>query len=133
MYLALIKCLITPPRFLSLTLTDTEPASLLLERSLLHHFATSSGESVLLRNEEDVQIPLILDLAALPMESTGIVCGVAGRLVGGTRTGMLGEPAGPVEMSYLSTAKAGAVMVAQEELGRALEALRGAEENGVPD
>lgn len=57
------------------------------------------------------------------MESTGIVCGVAGRLVGGT-TGQLEDP---VEMSYLSTARAGTVMVAEEELERALGALRGAE------
>jgi len=61
------------------------------------------------------------------MESTGIVCGVAGRLVGET-TGQLEEP---VEMSYLSTARAGTVMVAEEELERALDALRGASANGI--
>jgi len=33
-----------------------------------------------------------------------------------------------VEMSYLSTARAGTVMVAEEELERALGALRGWEE-----
>lgn len=135
LYLGLVKCLITPPRFLSLTLTDTEPASLLLERSLLGHFQIGNGnDSVLLGSKEDILVPIILDLTTLPLESTGIVCGVAGRLVGGTRQRMLGDPEGPVEMSYLSTAKAGAVMVAEEELDRALEALEGAgAENGSPD
>lgn len=44
---------------------------------------------------------------------------------------MVGETTGqledPVEMSYLSTARAGTVMVAEQELDRALDALRGAE------
>ncbi|KAF1967429.1 hypothetical protein BU23DRAFT_573175 [Bimuria novae-zelandiae CBS 107.79] len=121
LHLGLVKCLITPPhpRFLSLTLTDTEPASLLLDHTLLPHFT----HDILLGSKEDYLVPITLDLRELPMESTGIVCGVAGRLVGGT-TGPLGNP---VEMSYLSTARAGTVMVAEHELERALEALRGAE------
>ncbi|KAF2095846.1 hypothetical protein NA57DRAFT_43493 [Rhizodiscina lignyota] len=136
MYLGLVKCLITPPRFLSLTLTDTEPASLLLERSLLHHFAcptpSNPSDSVLLGSKDDILVPIILDLSTMPLESTGIVCGVAGRLVGGTKQQMLGEPENSVEMSYLSTAKAGAVMVAEWELQRAMDALKGMSENGMP-
>ena len=41
-----------------------------------------------------------------------------------------GQVESPVEMSYLSTARAGTVMVVEEELDRALVALRGAE-NGI--
>lgn len=124
LHLGLVKCLISPPhpKFLSLTLTDTEPASLLLDQSLLPNFAPD----ILLGSKDDFLIPITLDLRELPMESTGIICGVAGRLVGGT-TGQLESP---VEMSYLSTARAGTVMVAEDELKRALGALRGAE-NGV--
>jgi hypothetical protein len=125
LHIGLVKCLITPPypRFLSLTLTDTEPASLLLDHALLPNFA---APDVLLGSKDDFLIPITLDLRELPLESTGIVCGVAGRLVGGT-AGLLESP---VEMSYLSTARAGTVMVAEDELARALAALRGAE-NGV--
>ncbi|KAJ4293556.1 hypothetical protein N0V90_008839 [Kalmusia sp. IMI 367209] len=124
LHLGLVKCLISPPypKFLSLTLTDSEPASLLLDHTLLPNFA----QDILLGSKDDFLIPITLDLRDLPMESTGIICGVAGRLVGGT-TGQLGSP---VEMSYLSTARAGTVMVAEDELKRALGALRGAE-NGV--
>ncbi|KAF2465200.1 uncharacterized protein BDR25DRAFT_240241 [Lindgomyces ingoldianus] len=124
LHLGLVKCLITHPypRFLSLTLTDTEPASLLLDRTLLPNFT----QDILLGSKDDYLIPITLDLRELPMESTGIVCGVAGRLVGGTA----GQLESPVEMSYLSTARAGTVMVGEEELRRALGALRGAE-NGV--
>jgi hypothetical protein len=124
LHLGLVKCLIAPPypRFLSLTLTDTEAASLLLDHTLLPNFT----QDVLLGSKDEYLTPITLDLRDLPMESTGIVCGVAGRLVGATT----GQVESPVEMSYLSTARAGTVMVAEEELDRALGALRGAE-NGV--
>ena len=124
LHLGLVKCLIAKPypRFLSLTLTDTEPASLLLDHVLLPNFT----QDILLGSKDDFLLPITLDLRDLPMESTGIVCGVAGRLVGGTSGGL----ESPVEMSYLSTARAGTVMVGEGELKRALGALRGAE-NGV--
>ena len=124
LHLGLVKCLISHPcpKFLSLTLTDTESASLLLDHTLLPNFA----QDTLLGSKGDYLTPITLDLRDLPVESTGIVCGVAGRLVGGT-SGRLEDP---VEMSYLSTARAGTVMVAEEELDRALGALRGAE-NGL--
>jgi hypothetical protein len=124
LHLGLIKCLIAPPypRFLSLTLTDAEPAALLFDDTLLPNFT----QDVLLGSKDEYLIPIALDLRDLPMESTGIVCGVAGRLVGATS----GHLEDPVSMSYLSTARAGSVMVAEEELERALGALRGAQ-NGV--
>lgn len=128
LHLGLVKCLISAPRpnFLSLTLTDAEPASVLLEKRLLPNFAPD----VLLGSKEDVLVPITLDLRELPLESTGIVCGVAGRLVGGTRGmgGFEGEGSDAVEMSYLSTARAGTVMVGEEELERAMQALKGADE-----
>ncbi|KAF2753918.1 hypothetical protein EJ05DRAFT_504515 [Pseudovirgaria hyperparasitica] len=127
LHLGLVKCFITLPHppFLSLTLTDTEPASVLLEQSLVSNF--TSRDNVLLGTQSDCLIPITLDLRDLPLEATGIVCGVAGRLVGGTAHGSLQSP---VEMSYLSTARAGTVMVSEDELDRALEALKGGE-NGV--
>ncbi|KIW07313.1 uncharacterized protein PV09_02163 [Verruconis gallopava] len=129
--LGLVQCLAVGPKFLSLTLTDTEPPSLLLEQRMLPFFEQTSGigsQSVLLGSKEDILIPIILDLRTLPLESTGIVCGVAGRLVGGTKLGLDNA----VEMSYLSTAKSGTVTVAEAELERALSALRNdCSENGV--
>jgi hypothetical protein len=126
LHLGLVKCLITQPypKFLSLTLTDTESAALLLDHTLLAHFA----QDTLLGSRDEILTPITLDLRDLPMGSTGIVCGVAGRLVGGT-TAQLEDA---VEMSYLSTARAGTVMVYEEELKRALGALRGVE-NGAVD
>jgi len=118
LYLGLVRCLIRQPKFLSLTITETEPPSLFLEKGLVDCFPQTD---VLLGNMSDILVPIILDLRQLPLDSTGIVCGVAGKLAGGNMGQFNMLP--PVEMSYLSTAMAGFVMVADDELEQALQAL----------
>ncbi|KAI9731887.1 MAG: hypothetical protein M1834_004338 [Cirrosporium novae-zelandiae] len=115
----LIRFLGHQPRFMNLTLTRDDPASILLPVEAVPLF----GDEVLSGNKEEVLCPITLDLRALPLEVTGIVCGVAGRLAGrlAIGNGQLGE--GSVEMSYLSTARAGTVIVGEEELERAMGAL----------
>lgn len=89
--------IVDEPRFLSLTLAAADPAaSLLLEQRLLPRFFPSSfsndddgsGEEdetgLLLGAKEDVLVPITLDLRNLPLEATGIVCGVASRLADAT-------------------------------------------------
>ncbi|KAJ5836955.1 hypothetical protein N7447_002981 [Penicillium robsamsonii] len=190
--------LVDEPRFLSLTLAALDPAaSLLIEKRLLPRFArrsTSStgtptyedGSGLLLGSKEDHLIPITLDLRDLPLEASGIVCGVAGRLadaatsshhtfsadssVGsgassiagsvpklfdsfGTRLAALSidkthptstsapshglhplptsthhlqpdvDVADAVEISFLSTARAGTIIVGEDELRRAIDAL----------
>jgi hypothetical protein len=141
----------TPPatpdfstRFLSLTLTDTEPISVLLEHRLLPRLGRSLLGS---RGDEDVLVPITLDLRELPLEASGIVCGVAGRLAQATRMQGLGQGSpvegpgrnersnggggssrtdpdeGGTEISFLSTARAGTVIVKESELDRAMRAL----------
>jgi hypothetical protein len=135
----LLKCLTAsePPRFLSLTLTASDSASLTLEKRLLSQFP-AGGEDVLLGKDGPEQVPITLDLRELPLESTGIVCGVASRLVDGMRgrfggggSGSNGASAGGgFEMSYLSTARAGHVVVFEDELEDAIEILQGLGEGG---
>ncbi|CAI7591261.1 unnamed protein product [Penicillium viridicatum] len=184
--------LVDEPRFLSLTLAALDPAaSLLLEKRLLPRFARQSvssggtrlyedGSGLLLGSKEDHLVPITLDLRDLPLEASGIVCGVAGRLataataplsshagsinsgvssvVGsvpglfdsfGTRFaalsieksssapahGLLPLPhsthhlqpdvdvVDAVEISFLSTARAGTIIVGEDELRRAIRAL----------
>ncbi|KAL7270633.1 hypothetical protein RUND412_006651 [Rhizina undulata] len=119
LFLGLVKCFISQPQFMSVTLTNAEPASLILQKEMLHNFGPGDA---LLGSKNDVLIPIVLDLRGLPVASTGIVCGVAGRLIGKGNRGILDGPE-PVEMSYLSTARAGTVMVAEEDIDRAIEAL----------
>jgi hypothetical protein len=118
--LGLTKCLIHQPRFLSLTLTEGEPASLLLEKQLIPNFG--SQNALLGSSKEDCLIPITLDLETLPLEATGIVCGVAGKLVRGS-SGKSTNDDITIDMSYLSTARAGAVIVEEKDLQRAREAL----------
>ncbi|KAK5119900.1 hypothetical protein LTR85_007226 [Meristemomyces frigidus] len=127
--LGLVKCLTSrpPPRFFSLTLTNTESASVTLDKSLLHLFH-HDGEDLLLGKDGPEQVPITLDLSNLPPESTGIVCGVASKLIEGMQ-GRIGREM--FNMSYLSTAKAGHVIVYEDELDDAIEALHGAQQNGV--
>lgn len=88
---------------------------------------------------EEAVMPIMLDLRDLPDESTGIVCGVAGRLIErmkgfGGMTGMdSGGVGGGFSMSYLSTAKAGHVIVLEDEVEDALEALREFADGGAVD
>lgn len=79
------------PRFLSLTLASLDQAaSLLLEKRLLPRFARhgddDGGSGLLLGSKEDILIPITLDLRDLPLEASGIVCGVAGRLAEASRS-----------------------------------------------
>jgi hypothetical protein len=162
--------LLDKPRFLSLTVTATDPsASILLEKRLLPRFCEDAGESILLGSSDDILIPMILDLRNLPVEATGIVCGVAGKMASASPSTVLysngdGEhynrhvngingsldilfdslegqgdlhrrpPSSttpelrlpclePVEISFLSTARAGTVIVSQKDIDRAMASL----------
>lgn len=125
--LGLTKCLAQtpPPKFFSVTLTDSESASLTLEKKLTSMFF-NDGEDLLLGKDGSEQVAITLDLKDLPQESTGIVCGVASRLSDGMR-GRIGEV---FNMSYLSTAKAGHVIVYLDELEDVMSAFTGTEQNG---
>jgi hypothetical protein len=117
LYVGLVSALVQQPRFLSLTLAQDDAPSLLVDKSLLCLF----GNSLAGDTEGDL-VPFFLDLGDLPLESTGIVCGVAGKLVDEMR---FSDPdaSHTSELSYLSTARAGAVILGSEGSARALEAL----------
>lgn len=111
-YTSLIAALVSQPRFLSVTLTEEDEPSLLLDRDLLDSF----GDSLIGPTEADLT-PIFLDLVDLPFEATGIVAGVAGKLA---ENMMMEQNA---ELSYLSTAKTGAVILSSELVDKALETL----------
>ncbi|PTB42321.1 uncharacterized protein TrAFT101_008590 [Trichoderma asperellum] len=112
LYTCIVSALVSQPRFLSLTLAQDDPPSLLLDKTLLPIFDES-----LVGDTEGVLIPIFLDLRKLPAKSTGIVCGVAGRLAKGT------DVSESSELSYLSTARAGTVILSREQSIRAMEIL----------
>ncbi|KAL2136932.1 hypothetical protein VTI74DRAFT_93 [Chaetomium olivicolor] len=120
LYTAVIAALVSQPRFLSLTLAHEDPPSLLLDKDLLPLF----GDAVVGPTEDEAGlVPIFLDLADLPFEATGIVSGVAGRLVREMRKREVAGERSGVELSYLSTARAGAVILEREMVGRAVGVL----------
>jgi hypothetical protein len=125
LYLGLISALIQQPKFLSLTLAQDDAPSLLLDKNLLWLF----GNSIAGDTEGDL-VPIFLDLVDLPLESTGIVCGVAGKLVDEMRVTDPNAEHG-AELSYLSTARAGAVILSSEGSVMALDALQPLLEKGA--
>ncbi|KAK4143715.1 ACT domain-containing protein [Dichotomopilus funicola] len=125
LYTSTITALVSQPRFLSLTLAPDDPPSLLLDRALVPLFGDALVGPV--DDDEAALVPIFLDLADLPFEATGIVSGVAGRLVRqmggpGSRAGR--GPGEEAELSYLSTARAGAVMLGRDLVEGALGVLR---------
>lgn len=113
--------------FLSITITAKEPISIFLETKLLDRLGSS-----LLGNKdpgpEDILIPITFDLEALPVEATGIVCGVAGCLATGNTgidkdLGTLPNADGVLDITFLSTALAGTVLLKEADLDRAMLAL----------
>ncbi|KAI1433368.1 ACT domain-containing protein [Xylaria sp. CBS 124048] len=116
LYTSLIAVLAVQPKFLSITLAQEDAPSLLLDKSLLGVF----GDALVGDTEGDL-VPIFLDLACLPLEATGIVSGVAGKLVDEMRMIETGVSA---ELSYLSTARAGAVILSHEQSMKALEVLQ---------
>ncbi|TPX10439.1 uncharacterized protein E0L32_008658 [Thyridium curvatum] len=113
LFACLVAALASQPAFLSVTLSAEDPPSLLLDRALLPLF----GDAVVGDTETDL-VPIFLDLGGLPPETTGIVSGVAGRLVREM------EAADTVELLYLSTARAGTVILSQDRVEAAVGVLR---------
>jgi hypothetical protein len=113
LYTCIISALVSQPRFMSVTLAQDDPPSLLLDKNLLDIFGDS-----LVGDTDAYLIPIFLDLKSLPLEATGIVCGVAGILVQDPQI------AASSELSYLSTAQAGAVILSEEQAVRAMGILK---------
>ncbi|KAG6033159.1 hypothetical protein E4U41_006974 [Claviceps citrina] len=111
-YTALVSVLLSRPRFLSVTLAHDDPPSVLLDKTLLPMF----GDSII-GDADSILIPIFLDLVSLPSQVTGVVCGVSGRLVRDMKMTMTSE------LSYVSTARSGVVILPEERSRRALEIL----------
>ena len=126
LYTSLISTLASQPRFLSVTFAQEDPPSLLLDKALLRTF----GDALVGDTDGDL-VPVFLDLADLPLGATGIVSGVAGRLLDHPDMARAEHPneddadlALAGELSYLSTARAGVVILPKEQAVKALEVLR---------
>lgn len=109
---AILKILINPPKYFSLTVQNGSEVSFLINSETSKVFAPNT----LLGSPTDYVIPICFDLRTLPEDATGIVSGVASRLLDN-------EGGHEIHMSYLSTAKSSVVLVSEEDLQAATTAL----------
>lgn len=107
LYLSIVNVLTLPtaPRFFSLTITQDDSPSLLLDKALLHYF----GKSIR-GDREGTLVPIFVDLAKFPTEITGIICGLGGMIDSAAKRH--GNECNG--LSYLSTARAGCVLISAE-------------------
>ncbi|KAG5973167.1 hypothetical protein E4U55_000652 [Claviceps digitariae] len=111
-YAAVVSALLSQPRFLSVTVARDEEPSLLIDKRLLYMFTNS-----VVGDMDTMLVPIFLDLASLSSAVTGIVCVVSGRLVQELKM------TASSELSYLSTARAGVVILPKQQAIRALAIL----------
>lgn len=113
LYTRVLSAFASKPRFFSLTLAQEDPPSLLMDKKLLELF----GDSLI--GDKDAKLtPIFLDLVSLPAEATGVVCGVAGMLIQELRL------KDSLDLAYLSTACAGAVILPKSQSKKALKVLK---------
>lgn len=100
------------PEYFAVTRTSLNEVSLLLPKSSKKRAKLGFPSKCIIGSTQDAIIPITIDLNALPLDSTGIVAGLASRLLRGSKT----RSQFPLEMSYLSMARSGIVMVPQEDI-----------------
>ncbi|CAK7895052.1 hypothetical protein CAAN1_05S01332 [[Candida] anglica] len=100
------------PQYFAVTRTSLNEVSLLLPKSSKTRAKMGFPSKYIIGSTQDSIIPVTIDLNALPLDSTGIVAGLASRLLSGNkRVSSL-----PLEMSYLSMAKSGIIMIPKENI-----------------
>ncbi len=100
------------PDYFAITRTSLNEVSLLLPKSASVRARLGFPSRSIIGLTQDLIIPIIIDLEALPLDSTGIVAGLASKLLSGSQR----KAHSPLEMSYLSMAKSGIVMVPLEDV-----------------
>lgn len=104
------------PDYFAITRTSVNEISLILPKSARQRAAMGFRSSHIIGSAQDVIIPITIDLTKLPMDSTGIVAGLASRIFNGVHLDS-SSLSGPFEMNYLSMARSAVVMVPKENLG----------------
>lgn len=103
------------PPYFSITRTSINEVSLILPKSSKKRAALGFSSRDTIGSEQDVIIPIIVDLSLLPFDSPGIVAGLASKIMLGVEK-LPHAVSYPFEMNYLSMARAGIIMIPQENV-----------------
>ncbi|ODQ81177.1 hypothetical protein BABINDRAFT_160570 [Babjeviella inositovora NRRL Y-12698] len=105
--------------YFAITKTTGSSISLLLPKSSkVRHKLGFGGKNKFIGSDVDSIIPISVDLTKLPIDSKGIVAGLAGRLLNSeaVENAVFGGDIGVFEMNYLSMGLSGVVMIPEEWL-----------------
>lgn len=101
------------PKYFAITRTSMNEISLILPKSSKARSGMGFTSKNIIGSTQDVIIPISIDFSKLPLDSTGIVSGVASKLLYGLRESNIETS---FEMNYLSMAKSGIIMIPEENL-----------------
>ncbi|RLV91941.1 hypothetical protein JA1_003526 [Spathaspora sp. JA1] len=101
----------TIPDYFAITRTSINEVSLILPKSSKRRNKMGFDSKFIIGSVQDVIIPITIDFSKLPLDSTGIVAGVASKLITGMRKLEL-----DCELNYFSMAKSGVIMIPRENV-----------------
>ncbi|KAG7661718.1 uncharacterized protein J8A68_004776 [[Candida] subhashii] len=101
------------PDYFAITRTSINEVSLILPRSSKRRNKMGFDSKYIIGSTQDIIIPIMIDFSKLPLDSTGIVAGVASKLINGMR---LTHNDYLFELNYFSMAKSGVIMIPQENV-----------------
>lgn len=102
------------PRYFGITRTSVNEISLILPGSSRKRLAMGFDSRTIIGSAQDTVVPISIDLTKLPLDSTGIVAGLASRLHSSIKS--VPEELVSFEMSYLSMARSAILMIPCENL-----------------
>ncbi|KAI5958636.1 VPS5 [Candida theae] len=103
------------PSYFAITRTFSNELSLILPQSNKMRSKYGYKSTSIIGSSQDVLVPIAMDLSKLPINCTGIVAGLANKLI--IRGGNM------LEIGYLSMAKSGVILIPEEDLGLARSSL----------
>lgn len=109
--------------YFAITRTSSREVALLLPKSSRIRARLGYQSKCLVGSTSDIVVPIKIDLSKLPVDSKGIVAGIALKLLKKADEGAL---EGPFEMSYLSMAKSAIVMIPKENSEAATQIFQSA-------
>lgn len=102
------------PGYFAITRTSVNEISLILPGSSRKRMAMGFDSRTITGSALDTVVPICIDLTKLPLDSTGIVAGLASRLHSSIKS--VPEQMYSFEMSYLSMARSAILMIPYENL-----------------
>lgn len=104
------------PDYFAITRTAVDEISLILPGSSKKRYLLGFDSRSIVGLSLDAIIPITVDLSKLPLDSTGIVAGLASSLLESMKDTPESGDLGTLEMNYLSMARSAIIMIPEENL-----------------